>query len=196
MPGLRTDYGAGQDVSLIEPVAKDELFCYVNGKRRVLPYGRAEVTLLQWLRGTLLHRNLARKLEAIRCQREREPSSWSSSVHNTLRKLIVVRLATAASSTKTPGPAPVRESRQDWWLDILSQIALQDLATSSVLLCPKSTTHPSDLLLQLTGSPATPMVCCHHAASIMQLIMSSTCADRLPRLRHDWCLCRDWADRH
>ena len=51
MPGKRTDYSAGQEGPIIEPAAREELYCYVNGKRRVLPYGRAEITLLQWLRG-------------------------------------------------------------------------------------------------------------------------------------------------
>ena len=34
-----------------DAAARDELLVYVNGVRRTLPPGRAEVTLLQWLRG-------------------------------------------------------------------------------------------------------------------------------------------------
>ena len=33
-------------------MADDVPMCYVNGKRHLLPLGRGEATLLQWLRGT------------------------------------------------------------------------------------------------------------------------------------------------
>ena len=57
MPGLRTDHSTVPEGPIIAPTDKDDLVCYVNGKRRRLPYGKAEVTLLQWLRGETGLRN-------------------------------------------------------------------------------------------------------------------------------------------
>lgn len=37
--------------TMMDPVQGSELLCYINGKRQVLPTGRAETTLLQYLRG-------------------------------------------------------------------------------------------------------------------------------------------------
>lgn len=33
------------------PLEGDELICYINGRRHLLPHGRGETTLLQYLRG-------------------------------------------------------------------------------------------------------------------------------------------------
>ena len=49
--------------------ARDELLVYVNGVRRTLPPGRAEVTLLQYLRGAWHARAPMRALRARRRSR-------------------------------------------------------------------------------------------------------------------------------
>lgn len=42
---------------MMDPVpVENELLCYINGKRHVLPTGRAESTLLQYLRGVCVLR--------------------------------------------------------------------------------------------------------------------------------------------
>jgi len=37
--------------ALVDPPVKSVAIAYVNGKRHVLPEGRGDATLLQWLRG-------------------------------------------------------------------------------------------------------------------------------------------------
>lgn len=53
MPGLKAG-PAGEQGEVIAASAPEDLVCYVNGKRRTLPFGKAETTLLMWLRGGLL----------------------------------------------------------------------------------------------------------------------------------------------
>ena len=45
MPGLK------EAEQVLPESPASELLVFVNGKKRVLPYGAAEKTLLQWLRG-------------------------------------------------------------------------------------------------------------------------------------------------
>ena len=50
MPGIKAESPPGAE-QVIAASAPQDLVAYVNGKRRTLPYGAAEKTLLQWLRG-------------------------------------------------------------------------------------------------------------------------------------------------
>jgi hypothetical protein len=52
--------GSAGAVSGAESPPRDELLVFINGVRRTLPPGRAEVTLLQYLRGAVAWPHVAR----------------------------------------------------------------------------------------------------------------------------------------
>lgn len=60
MPPAAEAAGNGGSVSGGSGAPRDELLVYVNGVRRTLPPGRAEVTLLQYLRGAVAWPHVAR----------------------------------------------------------------------------------------------------------------------------------------